>query len=727
MTDESLEALSQTVARLRKERDGLRRAMRSRSVIEQAKGILSERLGIAPEEAFKQLHELSTHSNVKLAELAAALVAGRSGVPDAITETAGAEVLDLLPPPSEPEAAHFEDLAEHLAEPIARGRLLTGRIEAARTLDEIAEAVAASTLGWPEPATVVVMMLEPDGALRLGGSSGLPADARSKWARVPPIDGLPMIEAIKARRPVLITDADALHVRFPTTVAPLSSQGLAAIPLVHDGAVIGVVELFWERPCRLDDETKAHLLSLAIPVAARAAVLDTGGTDQEGGADAPIGLVLDALTEPALLLAPVHDDTGVIVDFTVEAASAPARALSDEEDLSDGTLMTVLPRLGSQHLLPLLSTVAETGEPGELTGLYVDPVAEGTRAAYRFDVRAVRLWDRVLATVAVHDEATVLCAEFVRAEGRRGSFYWDLATGYSVWSPGMFRLAGRRADDGPMDPTAMAELVDPADLAGLLTRLGQEEIVAEVRGAGPLAGARLELNAVLGYEKGDLASVSGTIRDVTRRQNLTAQLKQARVAVAAERRRLSELLSASPDRLTVPGLVAEGVSADRALACWYDMAELHDGSLLLVVGEADPVGSAQRLRHAAVAYGMAGLAPSAVLTALNALARRLEPDATTSVTVAIAQPERLTWAAAGQGAPIRRAVTPTVHPGALGLPVGTVDGLEYTDNELILNPGERFHLCTAGALGEVLEALTADGDVPEKDLCLITATVLTRR
>lgn len=727
VTDDSLEVLSQTVARLRKERDGLRRAMRSRAVIEQAKGILSERLGISPEEAFTQLHELSTHSNVKLAELAAALVAGRTGAPEAMGDVAGVEILDRLPPPSEPEAAHFEDLADHLAEPVARGRLLTGRIEAARSLDEIAEAVAASTLGWPEPATVVIMMLEPDGALRLGGSSGLATDARSKWSRVPPIDGLPMIEAVKARRPVLITDAEALHTRFPTTVAPMSSQGLAAMPLVRDGAVLGVVELFWERPCNLDEEGKAHLLSLALPIADRVAVLDQGGPDRDSGSDAPIGLVLAALTEPALLLAPVHDDAGAIVDFAVEDASPAARLIASDEELTDGTLLTVLPRLGVQKLLPLLATVAETGEVGELPGLYVDPTAEGTRGAYRFDVRAVRLWDRVLATVTVHDDATVLCAEFMRAEGRRGSFYWDLATGYTVWSPGMYRLADRRIADGPMDPMAMAELVDPGDLAGLLTRLGQDDIVAEVRGAGPLAGVRLELNAVLGHEKGDLVSVSGTIRDVTRRQTLAAQLKQAQVAVAAERRRLSELLTASPEQMSVPGLVAEGVSADQALICWYDMAELPDGRLLLIVGETHPVGATQRLRHAAMAYGLAGLSPAAVLTAVNALARRLEPEASASVTVAIADPELLVWAAAGQGAPIRRAVVPTVHPGALGLPVGTVDTVEYVDNELRLNPGDRFHLCTAGALGEVLEALTADGDVPDKELCLVTGTVLTRR
>jgi len=61
---------------LRVERDGLREAMRSRAVIEQAKGILAARLGIDPDAAFDRLREESQRRNVRLAELAAALVAG---------------------------------------------------------------------------------------------------------------------------------------------------------------------------------------------------------------------------------------------------------------------------------------------------------------------------------------------------------------------------------------------------------------------------------------------------------------------------------------------------------------------------------------------------------------------------------------------------------------------------------------------------------------------------
>src|SRR5215475_4974534 len=63
------------VQRLEAEVAGMRRAMASRGVIEQAKGMIAERLGCDPEEAFEHLSRISQQTNVRLAEVAAELVA----------------------------------------------------------------------------------------------------------------------------------------------------------------------------------------------------------------------------------------------------------------------------------------------------------------------------------------------------------------------------------------------------------------------------------------------------------------------------------------------------------------------------------------------------------------------------------------------------------------------------------------------------------------------------
>ena len=65
------EAWPERVARLEAEVAGLRQAMRTRGLIEQAKGRLTERLGIDPEQAFQYLVERSQATNRKVVEVAA--------------------------------------------------------------------------------------------------------------------------------------------------------------------------------------------------------------------------------------------------------------------------------------------------------------------------------------------------------------------------------------------------------------------------------------------------------------------------------------------------------------------------------------------------------------------------------------------------------------------------------------------------------------------------------
>ena len=80
---EPAEALAALVAKLRAELTGVRTAMRNRAVIEQAKGVLVERLGITPDQGFDQLVRLSQRTNIKLIEVAAAIVGTTAPDPNA--------------------------------------------------------------------------------------------------------------------------------------------------------------------------------------------------------------------------------------------------------------------------------------------------------------------------------------------------------------------------------------------------------------------------------------------------------------------------------------------------------------------------------------------------------------------------------------------------------------------------------------------------------------------
>lgn len=69
-----IEGLRVELERLRRERDQLQTALESRVVIEQAKGVLAERLQITAEDAFEVLRSAARSAQRKLREVAAEVV-----------------------------------------------------------------------------------------------------------------------------------------------------------------------------------------------------------------------------------------------------------------------------------------------------------------------------------------------------------------------------------------------------------------------------------------------------------------------------------------------------------------------------------------------------------------------------------------------------------------------------------------------------------------------------
>jgi AmiR/NasT family two-component response regulator len=66
----------------------LEHALESRIVIEQAKGVLAERLGVAPDEAFEVLRRAARRNRIGVHQLASEVVSTRQ-TPDAIAEVGG--------------------------------------------------------------------------------------------------------------------------------------------------------------------------------------------------------------------------------------------------------------------------------------------------------------------------------------------------------------------------------------------------------------------------------------------------------------------------------------------------------------------------------------------------------------------------------------------------------------------------------------------------------------
>lgn len=733
------EALAAVVTKLRAELAGVRTAMRNRAVIEQAKGVLVERLGVTPDEGFDHLKRLSQQANVKLVEVAATIVGATAPDPRAapVTELTDRELRtharsrSRSGPAGAARRPHRPAAQSALQ---AQHQLISARIAASTTFDEAAEVVGGADDGWPKPAAVVVTLLEPTGTHRLAGGYGSGPAHGGGWRRVPPPLDAAVAEAAREGTAVLITD--------PETTAEAAGGSAAgavfAAPLLDGDHVIGALALSWPEPVDLDADTRRYLSALAQPVARKAVELagQLPGTAVAGGPDDPtawLPIVAETVPDPVALLAPVRED-GRVVDFRVEYANTVATGLISPDRIGDRpTLLTVYPRIGSELLLPHFVELLDTGRSQRLGPARLrSATGDGAPTAGFLSAHANPVGDRVVVAWRVHDEAELVHAQLLDAERitRIGSFRWELDRTEPYCSPQLYRML--YGDERPR-PIGVAELsgcVHEDDLPAVedavrRTLVGGEQLSWEFRGADRLAGRRLRIVARAEFDgAGTVTAVRGTVQDVTDERAIADRLRLAEEALTAQRLRVDAelraaqalqraLLPSEPELgategLWVTGRTRSSRNGTRVDGNWYDACALPDGVSLLVVGDVAGTGlpamtTAARLRYAIRAYAALDMSPGQILASVNTFLCALEPERTATLMVARyeAKRHRLRWAAAGQAAPVRyrRDGGAELLPGPLGLPVGVLAEATYEDTAVDVASGDRLLLYTDSLVG----------------------------
>jgi serine phosphatase RsbU (regulator of sigma subunit) len=763
---EPAEALAALVAKLRAELTGVRTAMRNRAVIEQAKGVLVERLRISPDQGFDHLVRLSQRTNIKLIEVAAAIVGTTAPDPNA------PDVVNLIDDELHEHVAKARDRQRaqvgHKPRKAARApevealqaqhQLLSARIGASRSYDEIAEAFSTASTGWPQPDAVILTLLDPDGAQRIAGALGLASDARSQWSRIPPDPALPMVAAVHDRETIWLADRAAVEERFPTLgELPFGGATLVAAPIIAGERILGAILMSWrdEMPDG-GDEIRRYVTALVEPVARRVDAMVgeeiadawfdmpsdpavTGlpidpsvvppATSGHGRAPAQVWLptVIDALHNPAALLAPITED-GQIVDFRVDYVNAYARRLvsAARVDPDESTLLALYPGLGSNVLLPELARLLQDGQPRRLDGLRADPRVDGAPFAQTISLHAVRLWDRIFVVWRVSTDADLLYDQLLQAEriAGIGSFTWELRDAEPRCSPELLRML---QSSGRVKASELTASVHADDLLAVQdsvkrTLVEGKHLLSEFRGAGRVNGRRLRITAEpLIDDTGNVVAVRGTVQDVTEERAIEARLRRAEEALAAHRHRVADelraaqalqqaLLPTDPELGAMVGVEICGRcrSPERVGTIdgdWYDATSLLDGTSVLVLGDVDDSGlssmtTAARLRYAVRAYAALDMAPAQILTSVNDMLCAMEVEHNACLIVARYHPEtrELRWAAAGQVAPIRYDAQDrgSVLSGPLGLPLGEVPEVQYHDITVQLEPGDRVLLYTGG-------------------------------
>src|SRR5436305_8891586 len=239
--------------------------MRSRAVIEQAKGFLSAALNCGLDEAFGHLARLSQHENLRVAEVAARIIGAALPAEPDETDPAHVDARTFDPLTYAQETAASEPGADEApvetpelpAEVRVRLQTAGAAIQSAETLTDLANRLLDEGTGWLGAQAAMIWTSEPDGALRLAACAGLPPQVASDWQRIPSRVPAPVREAI-ARDEAVWLDGEQPHQYL---IMP-DDMSAARLPLRHGDRPFGGLVVTWEGPHAYPDTERRFLSRL---------------------------------------------------------------------------------------------------------------------------------------------------------------------------------------------------------------------------------------------------------------------------------------------------------------------------------------------------------------------------------------------------------------------------------------------------------------------------------
>ncbi|MFD8566952.1 PP2C family protein-serine/threonine phosphatase [Streptomyces sp. NPDC059639] len=468
------------------------------------------------------------------------------------------------------------------------------------------------------------------------------------------------------------------------------------------------------------------------------AVRDAALTAPELPVDPPdwAQAVADASTEPTVVFAPVTDATGQVVDFVDVAVNTAGRSLAARSRPRHGQLMTVSqPSSETSGLFAAMRRVLATGEP--VTGRDWDAtlMVGGEPLHRRVRITATRHRGHVVVTFDDAARRHELISDRVQEQGLIGWGEWELASGHSDWSPGLYVIFDRPSDAGPLTLGELARRLVPEDRTAF--RVALEHVMSGLPVELDLRLLLTDHTRHIRFTLEPLRAASGPVwglqalvRDVSKSYLRRVELDAA--VHAAERRRqradaearvaarLREaVLPSHPPEITVQGVtsaVAYRPAETRSSigGDWYNVQPLPDGRVLYALGDAAGHGLDAVARMAALRGGLAGLAhtgqPVEALTAwLNRLTFDSGMDGTATAIVCRYHPDRelLRWVCAGHVPPVLlRDGKARLLDDTTGLLLGVLPKVTYTAYELPLRDGDTVLMCTDGLVERRDEDIT---------------------
>ncbi|MEV4347576.1 SpoIIE family protein phosphatase [Actinoplanes sp. NPDC049596] len=458
-------------------------------------------------------------------------------------------------------------------------------------------------------------------------------------------------------------------------------------------------------------------------------------------------------------LLPVLGDDGTVRDFRVGATSGRGQDIYRRgTSRVDRLLSELYPSIIGGELWRIYLDVLRTGEPGRLDEFRYEEKKAGVVAHSLFDVTVHPALGGLLVWWQRLDEDRRRMAN-TELLGSLGWTEFDLVTGVSDWSPGMYRIFGRDPARGPMTRAEQAAAMLPED-RGIAETAWQtmdsgspaDVTVRFALDSGEVKHLRI-LSDVATDANGRPLKINAVVQDVTGRESsrtaidrLRDELRTREMTAIAEHRlagQLQHMIQPVPrEPFPLPGLRAlvTYVPAENTVRVggdWYHAQRLADGRVLLAVGDVAGHGLAAangmaHLRFALIAWLSIGLSePEILLGHLNRLCGQLRLTGTAVLGVFDPATRELCWARAGHPAPVLAragAARPLELP--VGMLLGAHDRAPYETSALTLTTGDLVLLYTDGLIERrsgppllpvVLDGLAAASVAPGEPLPAVTA------
>ncbi|GIF05709.1 PP2C family protein-serine/threonine phosphatase [Actinoplanes siamensis] len=452
-------------------------------------------------------------------------------------------------------------------------------------------------------------------------------------------------------------------------------------------------------------------------------------------------------------LLPVTGEDGRVTDFRVAATSDRILDVYGRgAQRVDGRLRELYPSVVDGPLWQLYLEVLRTGRSATMDDFRYGESRPGVVAESRFEISVHPVLGGLLVWWTRVDEHRRRM-ENTELLGSLGWAEYDLATGRSEWSPGMYRIFERDPTEGPLSRADQAAAIPPedrgiAEAAWQTLEVGApSDVTVRFRIGGRLKHLRI-LSDLAHDATGRPVKIYAVVQDVTARvatrteiERLSDQVRLGELTALAEHRlarQLQRMIQPVPEgAFELDGLEAmvSYLPAESALQVggdWYHAQTLPDGRVVLAVGDVaghgmEAASGMAHLRFALVAWLSAGIRdPGLLLRHLNRLCAELGITATAVVGVYDPATRLLPWARAGHMAPMLgrqgRGVDLERPPGLL---LGAESEADFPVVDVRLCPGDLVLFYTDGLVehrgdvarrsAEVRDQLSAVSAAPGAD------------